>query len=74
MRHIKKRSVVVVAAVALLTLTACDMEFVFEEDTLIYEKQERPVSEIESIISNSLEVENPTLDVEVSILKEPDDD
>ncbi|QZA70243.1 sugar-binding protein [Bacillus phage 278BB001] len=46
------------------TLTGCS------ESTMIYKDQERPVSEVEEIIADQLEVENPDLDLEVNISEE----
>lgn len=39
---------------------------------IVYEGEKRPVSEVEEIISDKLEVENPSLDLEVNIVEEQD--
>lgn len=58
---------VVVLVATLLSLVGC------EEGTVIYKGIERPVSEVEEIIADELEVENPSLDLEVSIYEESED-
>ncbi|MEK4381151.1 hypothetical protein NSS70_04435 [Aeribacillus sp. FSL K6-2848] len=44
-----------------------------EETKIYYEGELRPVSEVEEIIADQLEVENPDLDLEVGIFEESDD-
>lgn len=56
-------------AVALLP-TACSG---FQENQINYDGQLRPVSEVEEIIADKLEVENPDLDLEISIYEESED-
>lgn len=38
--------------------------------TIMYDGKERPVDEVEEIISDKLEVENPDLNLEVTIVEE----
>jgi hypothetical protein len=52
-----------------ILLSACE----FEEDQIIYDGQLRPLSQVEEIIADKLEVENPELDLEVSIFEETED-
>lgn len=54
-------------SLSVVLLTAC------EEGTMVYQGEERPVSEVEEIIADQLEVENPDLDLEVSIFEESED-
>lgn len=51
----------------LLFVTGC------QEQQIKYEGQIRNVSEVEEIIADKLEVENPELDLEVSITEEQED-
>ncbi len=63
-----KMGLTVVALVGgLVMLTGC------EEGTLVYQGVERPVSEIEEIMSDQLEVENPSEDLSISIVPEVED-
>lgn len=41
--------------------------------TIVYEGKERPTDEVQEIIADKLEVENPGLDLEVSIYEESED-
>lgn len=50
---------------------ACDIQL--EEPTLVYHDKERPISQIEEIIADELEAENPELDLEIQIDEETDD-
>lgn len=50
-------------------LSACSMQ----EAELNYDGKLRPVSEVEEIIADKLEVENPDLDLEISIYEESED-
>lgn len=43
------------------------------ESEIYYEGELRPVSQVEEIIADQLEVENPEMDLEVSIYKDSDD-
>ncbi|QFR56271.1 hypothetical protein PPK15_gp58 [Bacillus phage 000TH010] len=49
-----------------VALTGCS------ESTMIYKGKERPVSEVEEMISDQLEVDNPDMDLDVSITEETD--
>lgn len=40
---------------------------------MVYDGKVRPISEVEEIIADKLEVENPDLDLKVSITSEVDD-
>lgn len=51
---------------ALVLLTGCS------ERMITYDGTERPESEVEEIIADKLEVENPQLDIEVNIGEETD--
>jgi hypothetical protein len=44
-----------------------------EEGTIVYDGKQRPVSEVEEIIADKLEVENPGMDLEISIYEETED-
>lgn len=41
--------------------------------TMIYEGKEQPTTDVEEIIADKLEVENPSLDLEVNISEETED-
>lgn len=60
---------ILIAAAALAVLAGCE----YEEETVIYQEKERPVSTVEEIIADQLEVENPELDLEVDIMEEQED-
>lgn len=62
----KKSTLVLVASLTAL-LAAC------EEQEIYYKGQQRPVSEVEEIIADELEVENPEFDLEVKIYEESED-
>lgn len=63
----KRKLCIGLFSLATVTLVGC------EESTIIYQGEERPVSEVEEIISDQLEVENPGLDLEVNIFEELED-
>lgn len=44
-----------------------------EEEMIEYEGELRPESEVEEMIADKLEVENPSLDLEVNIFEEQED-
>ena len=44
-----------------------------EEAEIMYDDKLRPVSEVEEIMADKLEVDNPDLDLEVSITEEVED-
>lgn len=56
---------VLIAFLTLLGVAGCAAE-----ERIIYQDKERPVSEVEEIISDQLEQENPSLDLDVSIQEE----
>ncbi|WP_162595948.1 hypothetical protein [Bacillus sp. CGMCC 1.16541] len=62
-----KKKIVFASALGLLLLTGC------QESTIQYQGERMPVSEVEEIIADQLEVENPDMDLEVSIFEESDD-
>ncbi|WP_033829032.1 hypothetical protein [Bacillus andreraoultii] len=45
----------------------------YEEPKIIFEGETRTISDVEEIISDRIESENPSLDLEVSISEENDD-
>lgn len=61
MNNVRKTLAAMVATVAVVMLAGC------EEETIVYEGVERPESEVAEIISDKLEVENPNLDIEVTV-------
>lgn len=63
----KKMLIVGVLGMSVLGLGACS------EQTIKYQKEKMTVSEAEERIADQLEVENPDLDLEVSISQESDD-
>jgi hypothetical protein len=63
----KKVTGLFIFAVITAILTGC------EEGTVMYEGKDQPVSTVEEIIADKLEVDNPELDLEVSITEESDD-
>jgi hypothetical protein len=54
----------------LLSLALIGLLVGCEEGTMIYEDKERPISEVEEIIADELEVENPEMDLMVDIAHE----
>lgn len=52
-----------------ILLSACGAA----ENQINYDGKLRPVSEVEEIIADKLEVENPQMDLEVSIFEEAED-
>lgn len=56
--------VLIIVGLALMVLTSCGPE------RLIFEGKERPVHEIEDIISDRLEAENPGYDLDAGIYEE----
>lgn len=62
-----KKKMVFASTLGLLLLTGC------QEATIQYQGERIPVSEAEEIIADQLEVENPDMDLEVSIFEESDD-
>jgi ABC-type oligopeptide transport system substrate-binding subunit len=66
-QKLKKLIILLTLLLASLLLAAC------EESQIHYDGQLRPMSEVEEIISDKLEVENPHLDLEVSIFEETED-
>ncbi|USK85707.1 hypothetical protein [Peribacillus asahii] len=65
-----KRLLVIISLLAVASLAACGE---FEEETIMYEGKERTVSEVEEIIADKLEVENPELDLEIDLYEETED-
>jgi outer membrane murein-binding lipoprotein Lpp len=62
-----KRILVGAAALSITLLVGCS------EGTIMYENKERSVEEVEEIIADKLEVENPSEDLEVDIYAEQED-
>jgi hypothetical protein len=60
------KKLLVIGSIATL-LSGCS------DGTIIYKGVERPVSEVEEIIADELEVENPELDLELNIYEETED-
>lgn len=63
----KQISIALFLVLAALLLIGC------QEGTIIYDGQEMGVTEAEERIADKLEVENPDLDLEISIFEESDD-
>lgn len=64
-----KRTFVIIGGLILTgALSACS-----GESSIIYNKEEMNVSEVEDRLADLLEVENPDLDLEVDIYTETDD-
>lgn len=66
MKKVVLRAGIGVGLVAVGILSGC------AEQKITYEGKLRPISEVQEIISDKLEVENPNLDLEVNIQKEVD--
>jgi hypothetical protein len=66
-QKLKKLVILLTLLLVALLLAAC------EESQINYDGQLRPMSEVEEIIADKLEVENPQLDLEVSIFEETED-
>jgi len=62
-----KKILTFVALLLVVILAGC------EERKIYYEGKLRPVSDVEEIIADQLEVENPNLDLDVNISEESDD-
>lgn len=67
MKKKAKRMAVVTLLVGTATLSACT------PPTMQYNGKEQRVEDIEEIIADQLEVENPNMDIEVSIIEQTDD-
>jgi hypothetical protein len=65
----KKLFILLTLLVLSILISACE----YQEDQIQYDGQIRPVSQVEEIIADKLEVENPELDLEVSISEELED-
>lgn len=61
--NMKKVYILLVLLIAVL-LSGCS------EGTIYFEGNQRPVDDVEEIIADKLEVENPDLDLEVDIYEE----
>lgn len=76
-RHTKMKIMDVItccAAFIIIMIFAAIMLFGgWSDDTLIYEKTERTIIDIEDIIGDKLEMENPGLDIDVNISVGTDD-
>lgn len=59
-----KKRISMLMILAVIVLTAC------EAPTMMYEGQELPVTTVEEIIADKLEVENPEMDIEVNVYEE----
>jgi hypothetical protein len=66
---LKKIITLLVLLVATILFAACE----WQESKINYKGQLRPVSEVEEIIADELEVENPDLDLDISIFEELED-
>jgi hypothetical protein len=64
---IMKKYSVLVVVLLLAVLAGC------EESKINYEGKKLPVSQVEEIIADKLEVENPDFDLEVDIYEETED-
>jgi len=62
----RKQIAVATLIAAILVLAACS------RPTIVYEGKERPASEVEDIMGDKLEVENPGLDIEVRLSVDSD--
>ena len=60
-----KRAIPLLLAVSLLA--AC------EEEPIIFEGEERPVHEVEDILGDRIESENPGRDIDVDVYEEADE-
>jgi hypothetical protein len=57
---------ILVLSLGLLILSGC------QQPTIVYEGKEKNTSDVEEIIADKLEVENPNLDLEVNITEDSD--
>ncbi|MBU8733455.1 hypothetical protein KM915_25925 [Cytobacillus oceanisediminis] len=62
-----KKVLVLLMAIAVFWLVGC------EESELYYDGKLRPESEVEEIIADQLEVENPSMDLEIDVYQESED-
>lgn len=62
-----KKIIALLGLVSVIVLAGC------EERMIRYEGEVRPESEVEEIIADKLEVENPSLDLDVNISEEVED-
>ncbi|KAB2334284.1 hypothetical protein [Bacillus mesophilum] len=64
-----KKIMILVSIIILMALAGCS----FQETELYYDGKLRPVSQIEEIIADKLEVENPDMDLEISVYEESEE-
>ncbi|KON86590.1 hypothetical protein AF332_07005 [Sporosarcina globispora] len=62
-----KKIIFLLVIIAAIMLAGC------EESELYYEGKLRPESEVEEIIADKLEVENPDMDLEIDVYEESED-
>ncbi|MBY0157295.1 hypothetical protein [Cytobacillus oceanisediminis] len=62
-----KKVLVLLMVIAVFWLTGC------EESELYYDGKLRPESEVEEIIADQLEVDNPSMDLEIDVYQESED-
>jgi hypothetical protein len=63
---VKHRLIVPLVVLGTLLLTGC------EETKLTYKGKQYPVSQLEEIIENELELENPDYDLDVNVMQDSD--
>lgn len=62
-----KKVLVLLMVIAVFWLAGC------EESELYYDGKLRPESEVEGIMADQLEIENPSMDLEIDIYQESED-
>lgn len=65
-----KRLLLLIVGLTFLIISGCS---VFSEGEIMYEGNLRPIDEVEEIISDKLEIENPDLDLKVDIYEDLED-
>ena len=68
MKNRKEFILTVIAGIIFFTVALLFIDF--EEEQIYYEGVNRPTSEVQEIIADKLEIENPSLDIEVTITTE----
>lgn len=71
-KHSFEKVVLIIGGIIFIIAAFVFVLFHYEEPKIMFEGEPREVSDVEEILSNRLESENPTLDLEVNISEEYD--
>ncbi len=67
----KQKSFILLITIITAILAGCGN---LKESEIYYDGQLRPISQVEEIIADKLEVENPEFDLEVNVYEESEDE